>query len=217
MPGAPDELIFSDSPEHGAAQITWGALRANHDAQFRLLCLSKRIRGFLLDQTSRLLNEGTNAPFPLVVTTTVGIGSLAEVFYSDTVPARQDERNRIIFCCFADKIAEDFSRSLKKDFKVQFAERWGERPRTGSQILYTFFRNSLVHGYYGQAVFLTGDETDSIEYRADGCVLLNPEWFFTRFAAAANTHLDRALEEQENGCLRRNALGYVAGLLGEIV
>ena len=81
-----------------------------------------------------------------------------------------------------------------------------EKPNNGAEVLYTFFRNSFIHGYYGRAVFLTGDDTQEVEFRADGCVLLHPWWFYERFSNVARELLVEMFKEQQNGQLRRNAL-----------
>ena len=90
-----------------------------------------------------------------------------------------------------------------------------EKPNNGAQVLYTFLRNSFIHGYYRRAVFLTGDDTQDVQFRADGCVLIHPWWFYERFSTLVKKLLVAMFKEQQNGKLRRNALKYVSTLLDQ--
>jgi hypothetical protein len=218
MPGTPDDVIFSLDPDDKDKRISWGQLRANTDQTFRLRCLQARVEDLLLLQSSQLLKPDSYAPFPLAAITLIGVGAVGEIFFADTVPASASNRNKSLFCQAAKKLAQQFSRPLSKNFKEAFSKRWGvEKPNNGAEVLYTFFRNSFIHGYYGRAVFLTGDDTQEVEFRADGCVLLHPWWFYERFSNVAMELLVEMFKEQQNGQLRRNALKYVSNLLDESV
>lgn len=216
MAGTPDEVVFSIDPTDDTKRITWGQLRANSDSDFRLRCLKVRIEDLLLFQSGQLLKPGSYAPYPLAVLTLIGLGALGEIFCGDTVAAAASDHNKSIFCQIAKRLAQQFSRPLTKTFKEAFAERWGvDKPRDGALVLYTFFRNSFIHGYYGRAVFLTGDETPDVAFRDDGCVLLHPWWFYERFVDLTQDLLAEMLKEQPNGQLKRNALKYISNLLDE--
>jgi len=214
--GAPAETIFSPGVLAGEDRVTWGSLRANKDEDYRLRALSARLRTFLLKQTSNIIDKKIDAPFPLTTVTLVGIGSLGEIFYGDAAHPRDKYRNLILFCCFCNSLDQRFPRAPKKEFKAAFAKRWSEeKPCSTSQILYTFFRNSFVHGYYGRSVFLTGDETQDFTLREDGCVLLNPDWFYEVFRKSAEKHLVDMAAEQMNGRFRKNALKYIRKLIDD--
>jgi hypothetical protein len=214
--GAPDEARFSPGLKKGEEAVTWGSLRQLTNDDYRLAALSARIRSFLIEQTSAILEKKAYAPFPLTAVTLIGIGSLGEIFYADAADPHDEDRNLILFCEFCDSIDKRFPRAPNKNFKEAFASRWRvEKPRSISRILYTFFRNSFVHGYYGRSVFLTGDETPDITLRDDGCVLLQPDWFYGAFRHAAENHLVRMQKEKKDGRLRRNGLAYVRKLIDE--
>jgi hypothetical protein len=72
-----------------------------------------------------------------------------------------------------------------------------------------------VHGYYGKAVFVTGEQTKDVLLREDGCVLIHPDWFLQRFIKTAEQHIQQVVREEANGSLRRNALRYISILLNE--
>lgn len=210
---APDRVIFGPGSE-GAPQVTWGHLRANPDESFRLGCLARRLTTFLHDQCATL--TGIGAPVPTSTVALVGIGALAEIFYRDAIDASNKEHGRITFCKACDQLDGKFTRTPSKDFKDAFEARWKDgRPASASSVLYTYFRNSLIHGYYGEGVFLTGDETPDLKLEDDGCVLLNPDWFFDKFLKAVEWHCAEVLREQATGPLRYNALNYVRKLIGE--
>lgn len=209
----PDNVVFCDSISGSGPQITYGELRGNQDEAFRLECLKVRIESWLIKQCDDL-NTRRSCPFPLAVTTLVGIGSLAEIFYRDSVAAESADANRMLFSKFCVTLDQRIGRTLTKRFKESFIERWSvEKPETLADLLYTFFRNSLLHGYYGRAVFITADETDDVECDEDGFVRLNPFWLYEQFKTSAMKHSADALQEESNGTLRRNALNYVERLL----
>ena len=201
MKGVPDEVVFCDALTPGEPQITYGNLRCNTDDLYRLRCLQVRIESWLIKQC-QVMQKGDSCPFPLVVTTLVGIGSLSEVFYRDRVPSDLEDRNRQLFSTFCSTLDQKLATTLKKDFKESFAERWSvEKPSTLSGLLYTFFRNSLLHGYYGRAVFITGDDTDDVDCDSLGFVRLNPYWLFERFVCSARKHTEGMLREKSKWML----------------
>lgn len=71
----------------------------------------------------------------------------------------------------------------------------------------------MIHGYYGRAVYLTGDETSNVDFRDDGYVILNPQWFYERFSDTAEDHIEKMLKQQANGKLRKNGLKFVEKLI----
>lgn len=142
-----------------------------------------------------------------------GIGTLGEVFYATPKPADVGAENRESFRRFCVKLDQRLGRQPPLAFRTAFAERWGvDCPQSVAVILYTYFRNSLVHGYYGRTVFVTGDGTNSLHLRDDGCVLVHPRWLLERFLEVAEEHVAEVLVAPSQSSLRRNALNYVRGL-----
>lgn len=215
MPGTPNEFIFARSPD-GQSVITWGQVRASADPVHRLQSLALRLRGFLIAQYAELLDKNVSGPFPVSMAVMAGIGTLGEVFYATPKPADAGAENRESFRRFCVKLDQRLGRQPPLAFRTAFAERWGvDCPQSVAVILYTYFRNSLVHGYYGRTVFVTGDGTNSLHLRDDGCVLIHPRWLLERFLEVAEEHVADVLVAPSQSSLRRNALNYVRGLLDE--
>lgn len=214
MPGVPDDVIFARN--QAGAPITWGQVRANPDRAYRVRCLADRLRSFMVAQYRELGQKNINGPFILGMTVMTGVEILGKIFYAMPAPDDPGEANKVAFCRFCAQLHQRFGRPPSKDFKDAFVARWGgEKPESVSAILYRYFRNTLVHGFYGKAVFLTGQDTDDLLLRDDGCVVVHPDWLLQRFIAAAERHVNELLVAPPQSSLRRNALNYLHELLDE--
>ncbi len=175
-----------------------------------------RIRGFLIAQYAELLDKNVSGPFPVSMAVMAGVGTLGEIFYSRPRPPDAGAENRESFRRFFVKFDQKLGRRPPLAFRNAFAERWEvECPQSVALIFYTYFRNSLVHGYYGHTVFVTGEGLNSFLLRDDGCVLVHPRWLLERLLTVAEEHVADVLKAPPQSALRRNALNYLHGLLGE--
>src|SRR5437870_5461025 len=100
--GTPDDVIFArdkatDEP------VTWGQVRASSDEEFRLECLIRRLKSFLVDQYQGLLEKQVG-PFPMAILTLTGIGSMGEIFYATPKPENAPDEQRVIFCRFCNTL-----------------------------------------------------------------------------------------------------------------
>jgi hypothetical protein len=214
MPGVPNEVVFARTA--AGAAITWGQVRANADRVYRVQCLADRLRSFMVLQYRELQQKNINGPFILGLTVMAGVEILGKIFYSTPIPTDPNDANKEAFCRFCAKLDQRFGRTPPKAFKNAFEARWAEaRPDRISVIFYRYFRNTLIHGYYGRAVFLTGQGTNDLLLRDDGCLLVHPDWLLERFIAAAEVHIAELLAAAPNSSLRRNGLNYLHGLLDE--
>jgi hypothetical protein len=60
-----------------------------------------------------------------------------------------------------------------------------------ASLLYVFFRNWMIHGYRGRAVFLTADETSSFKLEEpEGTMALNPGWLWKRYEEVVASNFD---------------------------
>ncbi len=67
------------------------------------------------------------------------------------------------------------------------------RMNTVGDVLYTFFRNSMMHGFRGRAVFLTEVDHESKDLTlidADGTMILRPSWLWNRYVAVVGSTFD---------------------------
>ena len=214
MPGVPDEVIFARTPE--GDPITWGAMRANADSAIRVQFLAHRLNSFVIGQYRELQQKNVNGPFVLGMGVMAGVEILGKVFYAKPAPQNAGEANKMAFCRFCGQLEARFGRPPPLEFRKAFVDRWGgARPGSVAEIFYTYFRNTLVHGFYGKAVFLTGEGTNDLLLRDDGCVLVHPDWLLQRFIGAAEVHVGKLVEAAPQSRMRRNALDYLHELLDE--
>lgn len=213
MSGVPDYVVFAH-PSNGP--ITWGQVRANQDRAYRVQCLAARLRTLMVMQYRQLQEKKITGPFVIAITVMSGIEILGEIFYSTPVPPDRNDASKEAFCRFCAKVHQRFGRAPSKNFKDAFEARWNNgRPESVAAIVYKYFRNTLIHGYYGRSVFLTGGGTNDLTLCDDGCVLIHPDWLLERFIAAAEEHIDTLLMAPPQCGLRRNALNYLHDLLDE--
>jgi hypothetical protein len=169
----------------------------------------------MIGQFGELTTKQVNAPFVLCALALVGVSSLGDIFYYDKIAKSNPDHNRVTFCAACDRVDERFTRTPPKKFKLAFVERWPEheRPCSASEVMYTFFRNTLLHGYWGRGVFMTGKLPEKLLLRDDGCVLLDPEWFYDRFLKSVDWHIAEMKVDNSASVVRRNAVNYVQRLV----
>jgi hypothetical protein len=144
----------------------------------RAKAFKARMDRFFKDQVGMFAPPNPAADFPLVIMTCVGIETLGAYKYGDlghpkaTVPGGVGKDRH--FHRIVEEIAPDF-----KDQAA--APDSSDRPL--SDFVYEGFRNSLVHGFYGKWVFITGDdETKTWFYDpSEKSVVLNTYWFYAQF------------------------------------
>jgi hypothetical protein len=149
------------------------------------------------------------SPFPLAVLTCVGVETLAQIAYGDSFNADDHGRS---FKITLGQVDLKLSRSPKKEEKLAFVSNWPEeqKPASYADIFYSFFRNTLIHGYHSQGVFLTED-TNEWEFK-NGALILNPYWFWKAFKAAYKKLFFQILDSRPSG-ERTKALKYFERLI----
>jgi len=210
----PGYIIFGPN-EHGQ-DITVADVRALPLAE-RTLALKRRLDRLLVGQIDELakVQNGSRvvySPFPLAVLTCVAIETVGQVFHG---PSKDDPKEAFVW--MANRIDRMLSRKPPKAFKTAATVRWPNKKNqkfdSYSDVIYHFFRNTLIHGYHGRGVYLTEDETQTWS-PDDGFLYVNPYWFWTAFRRVYD-ELFRELDENpnDNNRLRMKCREYVERML----
>jgi hypothetical protein len=216
----PEYVIFGPKP-NGQGQYTYGDVR-ELDSSNQMGALKARLDVWLLEQTGELCRNNEQgdrfvySPFPLAVMTCVAIGTLGEIFYGDLSDdkERRSDPFRNVLC----KIDDKFSRSLEKKEKEAFEKLWPKKfkrakHRSAGHIIYTFYRNTLIHGFRGQMVFITEDADVSVWAIKEGAIYLNPYQLWDAFVSKAYKAY-WSLVFSKGDCSEKTAcLDYIATLL----
>jgi hypothetical protein len=179
----PDNVTFG--PDERGQPFSYGQVRQlSPDDQ--IVALKRRLDGFLIDQVDAFA-EDENAerrgwsPFPLAVMTCVAIESLGHIMYRQLLDNKEESKKEP-FLAVAYGIDKRLSRQLPKNFKEAFATRWerdAKKYKDSAHLIYVFFRNTMMHGYIGQGVYLN-HQIESLEI-GDGFLVINPYWFWRAF------------------------------------
>jgi hypothetical protein len=219
----PDAVHFG--PAVDDTGLTYGRVRAMQDGnQFRALQL--RFNRFFLEQVGELaklsgVEPVVYAPFPLFVMTCVGIETAGKIFFS-RAPRRgeaEEDVQRLGFLEVCKGIDTHFSRPLSAEDKNEYDSLWGadahQNAPSYASVVYRVGRHTMIHGYRGKGVYIT-EATRVPRWRMDGgAVVLNPYWFFGRFAEHcgelwAKFHANT----NANNPLKLSAKAYLQDLLG---
>ncbi|MBA3482757.1 MAG: hypothetical protein H0T51_13175 [Pirellulales bacterium] len=181
-----NSVIFGPAPS-GKDKLTYGDVRKFTSDSDRIAALKARTDGWLIEQIQPLATSDPKggwivySPFPLAMLTCIAIETLGQIAHGDSF---NDDDRGASFKKVLSKIDSHFTRPPSKDQKNAFLSNWPNamKPQSHSDILYSFFRNSLFHGYQGQAAHLTEDVK---KWKMDdGALNLNPYWFWGAYKAA---------------------------------
>ncbi|MCH8032216.1 MAG: hypothetical protein IH950_00480 [Bacteroidetes bacterium] len=198
----PDDTYFGID-ENGKG-VYYRDVRSENNPLRRIKLLELRLRDLLIKQTNELevLLDGSrkvHSPFPLAIITCISIETLGQIFYkSDN---KKDEKNQsysfVSVIKFFDK---EFSRPLTKKFKESLTKRFPndevEKIKNFSELFYTYFRNTFIHGYKGRAVYL--EEQVNTWEKGDGFLVINPNWFWRKFKETFEEHFNQLYSNKEN-------------------
>ena len=71
----------------------------------------------------------------------------------------------------------------------------------------------MIHGYRGKGVFLKSGLNPSFIFN-DGFLIINPDWFWTRFIEVFNSTFEQLLKDKKKGSGERTrCLDYIRKLL----
>ena len=211
----PDRIIFGPGPNGGT--LTFAQVRTQNEQQ-RINSLKLRLDTFSIAQIGNLATKDeldqfkVYSPFPLAIMSCVAIESTGQIFVAQSI--RSDDPR----CCFREvtkRIDKKLYGPMQQGFKSKMRSRWPDSDLSGchsaSDVIFKFFRNSMIHGYRAFGVYLTEDETRDWKYD-DGFILLNPYWLWPSFVQVYEQFFELALQP-DNKYVRRSCLQYINKML----
>ncbi|MBL0035384.1 MAG: hypothetical protein IPP26_06355 [Flavobacteriales bacterium] len=151
--------------------------------------------------------------------TCIAVETIGRIFFKSTGDSKASQ-----FIQALGTLDQRLGRQLTKTFRERLVELWPVQEegqlkktqdiKTRAELLYTFFRNSMVHGYRARAVYLSDQEGLDIE-EGDGHLVLNPHWLWNRFKVAYEELLNEALDESRETSSRKHCLAYIRKILSE--
>jgi hypothetical protein len=203
----PNEAIFGVDDETFSG-ITYGEVRKVTDENKLIRLLKCRLDTFLFNQT-----ETVTTPFPLVCMTCVAVETLGQIFFKEN-----KDNSSFRFVSVINKFGQQFSKSFDKPFKEKLNNLWIENKEiskitTLGLLIYTYLRNTMIHGFQGRGVYLSFEDTTSFIKNPDGFLILNPKWFWSKTKDVYYDLYQTALKGQKNTPERINCLKYIDKLL----
>ena len=185
----PDSVIFGSS-------INFGQMRAL-SVKDRIPHLKSRIEFFLIDQVEppdivRVIVEAKKdgrihedyifpRPFQLPVMTCVAVETLAQIAYSFE---RYGVGFRLVLSdidlLFSEAISDNFRRKLSGFMLTEDPVKELAKINTYGDCMYSYFRNTMIHGYRATCVFLDHQQEGMIKEK-EGYLILNPILFWNAF------------------------------------
>ena len=205
----PDKTIFA--PAFGGKLIDYGYGRSITDDTELINLLYLRLKGFFVEQVQPLQDH--RSAFPLMTMTCVGIETLGQIFITED----KDDKS----CQFVEvlkRIHQVFGRKPNRKYFERLKEIWEEKELAKldslGKIVYRFFRNTMVHGYQAKGMFLSYEDTSSIEIMDESAFMtVNPDWFWNNFKLYFEEVFKDTKKAQENNTMRKNCLKYIRYLL----
>lgn len=201
----PDKTIFGVNDRDDS--IDYGFVRKENDPNELIKFLKLRLDAFLIKQIEPISGE-----FPKTTMTCVTIETLGEIFYG-----RKKNEHSYGFVLVAKQLNQQFSSNLGKEFKQNLCDLWEGTDDvsdidTLAKLLYKFFRNTMVHGYYGRGVYLTIENTSSF-VKDQGFLTINPNWFWNGTKKLYDKFFNEALYGEDNNPKRIKCLNYIDKIL----
>ena len=203
----PNQTIFG--VDENEASINYGTVRQITDEDRLIRLLKLRIEVFFIGQVKPL---ETVSPFPLSVMTCIGVETLGEI----TIAESSDD-NGIQFKKILEKFDTNLAKTLTKAEKELVKKNWpdkdGEKIKTLTDLFYKYYRNTMIHGYLGKGVFLSSGLKPPFIFN-DGFLIINPDWFWTRFIEVFNSTFEQLLKDKKKGSGERTRCSdYIRKLL----
>jgi len=202
----PNDTIFGIDDET-YERITYGDVRKITDENKLIRLLQLRLDTFLFKQT-----EPITTSFPLICMSCVAIETLGQIFYKDN---KDDTSFR--FTSVVGKFSQNFTRKFDADFKKRLGDLWVENKEiskinTLASLIYTYLRNTMIHGFQGRGVYLSFEDTTCF-IKTDGYLVLNPNWFWGKTKNAYHDLFSTALKGQKTTQERINCLTYIRKMI----
>jgi hypothetical protein len=163
----------------------------------------KRLERRLIGQTDCLTKK---SPFVKATMTAIGLETIGEIFYqqaSDDMPS---------FVHAIQDLDSAFKNIPEQGFidgaKITYPELPIDKIPSYGHFLYRYFRNSMIHGFWGRAVFLSYEDCDHFKIK-DGYMVLNPDGFWELFKKLFHKLFQKVLtsdvldDSMVNNCMLR--------------
>ena len=203
----PNLTIFG--VDENEASINYGTVRQITDEDRLIRLLKLRIEVFFIGQVKPL---ETVSPFPLSVMTCIGVETLGEI----TIAESSDDNGiqfKKILGKFDTNLAKTLTKSEKELVKKNWPDKDGEKIKNLTDLFYKYYRNTMIHGYRGKGVFLSSGLKPPFIFN-DGFLIINPDWFWTRFIEVFNSTFEQLLKDNKKGSGERTrCLDYIRKLL----
>jgi hypothetical protein len=203
----PIQTIFG--VDENETSINYGTVSQITDEDRLIRLLKLRIEVFFIGQVKPL---ETVSPFPLSVMTCIGVETLGEI----TIAESNDDNGiqfKKILGKFDTNLAKTLTKSEKELVKKNWPDKDGEKIKTLTDLFYKYYRNTMIHGYRGKGVFLSSGLKPPFIFN-DGFLIINPDWFWTRFIEVFNSTFEQLLKDKKKGSGERTrCLDYIRKLL----
>jgi len=201
----PDKTIFAGVDDRNSP-IDYGFVRTVSDGNELIKLLKLRLDTFLIKQV-----EPINGAFPKTTMTCITIETLGDIFFG------KNDTQSFGFVSVAKQLHQKFSCNVGKEFKKNLKELWDgtddvSEIDTLAKLLYKFFRNTMIHGYYGRGVYLSYEDTTWFE-KKDGYLTINPNWFWDKTKDLYENFFYEALNGTDNNPKRIKCLNYIMKIL----
>jgi len=205
----PDKVIFGIDSLNNV--IDYGYVRHIADDDELINLLRLRLKVFFIQQVQALQNS--RSAFPLTTMTCIGIETLGEIF----VKENKDDTS-FQFVEIIKKIHQTFGRNPNKKYEKKLQEIWSEKDLKNidcfGKIVYRFFRNTMIHGYQGRGMFLSYEDTETIEIDDEfAFIKINPDWYWNSFKSYYERQFVLIGQAETNNTERQNCLSYIKTFL----
>ncbi len=209
MAKIPDEIIFGIDNNRNA--VDYGFVRNIKDDNELINLLRLRLMRFFIEQVQVL--QDSKSAFPLTTMTCIGIETLGEIFIEKNANDTSFQFVEII-----KKVNQTFGFKPNKKYMTKLKEIWSEKDLAKidnfGKLTYRFFRNTMVHGYQGKGVFLSYEDTESIEIdEKSAFIKINPDWFWNSFKGYYERQFKIVEKAESNNKERRNCIDYIKNFL----
>ena len=204
----PDHIVFGINQNKEG--IFYKDIRQVKDDQELIQLLKLRLDTFFIGQVAPM--EQYHSAFPLAIMACIGIETLGQVFIGS------GENMGDSFVNMTKQIHQFFGRRPSLKFEAGFKQSWPEKDWEQvdcyGKLFYVYFRNSMVHGYQGKAIFLSYEDTENFQINEEfGYLVINPNWIWKLMEKKYEELFRKALIGQDTNRSRRQCLHYIKKLI----
>lgn len=209
MTKVPDDVIFGIKEDQKS--IDYGYIRSVSDENELIRLLELRLGVFFENKVEPLVDS--RSAFPLAVMTCIGIETLGEIFFKED---KDESARQFVNVTF--ELSSEFKKKPEKETLKIMNQTWSEEKMKGikskGHVLHNFFRNSMIHGFSAQAIYLSYEDTnDFIEIPNKGIFVMNPDWLWNRYKLGTAKLFKMAQSGKNHKQKRKNCLTYIQKML----